>query len=97
MDIVRKISITVTHTDMAPPDSLVWDVRYRVKSLSMQTPDWDPTAFKRTPMQRLNFLQSDKQRADAKKRAFKPLCREVENMTYLVRETDNVGRKTPRI
>ncbi|KAL5438978.1 hypothetical protein PMIN05_005503 [Paraphaeosphaeria minitans] len=92
MSIVRKTSITVTHADMASPVPLVWDVRYTVKSPGTQTPEWHPTAWRRTPLQRLKFLQSGKQETDAKGNAAKALSREVDDWLYLIRETDNVGR-----
>ncbi|KAL5376209.1 hypothetical protein DPSP01_010672 [Paraphaeosphaeria sporulosa] len=92
MSIIRKTSITVTHTNMPCPDPLIWDVRYTVKSPSMQTPEWHPTAWHRTPLQRLKFLQAGKQKTDAKGAAAKALSREVDDWLYLIRETDNVGR-----
>ncbi|KAK7182515.1 uncharacterized protein CC84DRAFT_1178869 [Paraphaeosphaeria sporulosa] len=79
---------------MPCPDPLIWDVRYTVKSPSMQTPEWHPTAWHRTPLQRLKFLQAGKQKTDAKGAAAKALSREVDDWLYLIRETDNVGRKT---
>lgn len=65
-----------------------------MKSPGEKVPDWHPTAWRRTPLQRLKFLQSGKQRTDAKGNAAKALSREVEDWLCLIRETDNVGRKS---
>ncbi|KAF2442870.1 hypothetical protein P171DRAFT_496120 [Karstenula rhodostoma CBS 690.94] len=94
MSIIRKTSITVTHMDMPSPTPLTWDVRYTVKNPSTQVPDWHPTAWRRTLLQRLKFLQSNKQKTYAKGNAARELNREIDWLR-LVRETDNVGRKDP--
>jgi hypothetical protein len=89
MSITRQTSITVTHTAMPAPSPLTWDIRYTSKASSS---DWQPTAWTRTPFQRVKLQQWKKQKADAILHAARALGREIP-WQCLIRETDNVGRK----
>ncbi|KAF1976307.1 hypothetical protein BU23DRAFT_45213 [Bimuria novae-zelandiae CBS 107.79] len=102
MSILRKTSITVTHTPstMGPPSPSfssasqppTWDVTYSIKTPITSVADWVPTKWTRTPLQKLKFLKAQRQKADAILRAARTLAGKIEQ-GVLIRETDNVGRE----
>lgn len=104
MIIVRKTSITITNSGsnanmpISPrsrqPQQPTWDVLFTVKSTTSNIPDWHPTQWTRSPLQKIKFLQAEKQKTDAIRHAAQALSSEIPRQ-ILTQETDNIGRASP--
>ncbi|KAJ4288515.1 hypothetical protein N0V90_011752 [Kalmusia sp. IMI 367209] len=67
-----------------------WDILFTVTNPTASVPDWQPTNWRRSTIQKLKVWSTSKQKADAILEAAHAISSEI-RQDSLVFETDNVG------